>query len=151
MTDRALRFRARRTIRFGWAACHWCGATADLMPHHLDGHEENNTPANLLLVCRSCNVRAGNTLRKAGLGRKTRQYNPFYVITNPAEKGAEGLAEWIEAARVATGQIHPARMPLEQAIRTVQATPPARRTRFAREIWALRRERGTDRNAAIPF
>ncbi len=127
----------------GCDACHWCGANRDLMPHHLDGHEENNDPRNLLLVCRSCNTRAGIVLRRAGIGRLTRQYNP-------AQGGAESLAEWIEAARVATGQIHPREMPLEKAIAIVHATPPYRRSQFAEEIWAIRRARGTDKTA-VPF
>lgn len=113
------------------------------MPHHLDGHEENNRPANLLLVCRSCNALAGLSLRGAGLGRPTRQYNPV-------QAGAETLAEWVQAARVATGQIHPKEMPLPRAVAIVQATPAYRRSQFAKEIWEIRRARGTDKTAA-PF
>ena len=114
------------------------------MPHHLDGREEHNHPANLLLVCRSCNARAGAALRRAGLGRLTRQYNP-----SPA--GAQTLAEWVQAARTATGQLHGKEMPLARAVAIVQATPPSRRTAFAKQIWEIRRDRGTDKPSAPPF
>ena len=66
VTDRAQRYRANRCIRGAAKVCHACGAKRDLMPHHLDGHEENNNPANLLTVCRACNVRAGAALRRSG-------------------------------------------------------------------------------------
>ena len=43
---------------------------------HLDGHEENGEPENLIWTCRACNTRLGVVFKRLGLGRRTRQYNP---------------------------------------------------------------------------
>lgn len=40
-------------------------------------------------------------------------------------------------------------MDLRGAIDLIHDTPPAKRSEFAREIWRLRREHGTDRQ--MPF
>jgi hypothetical protein len=42
-------------------------------------------------------------------------------------------------------------MTVPAAVAMVQATPPARRSEFAAEIWARRRERGTDKRDEVPF
>jgi hypothetical protein len=42
-------------------------------------------------------------------------------------------------------------MTVPAAVEMIRATPPARRSEFAREIWARRRERGTDRGDSVPF
>ena len=36
-------------------------------------------------------------------------------------------------------------MTVPAAVEMIRATPPARRSEFARQIWALRREHGTDK------
>src|SRR6516225_8298203 len=54
---------------------------------HVDGEERNTHPHNLMWTCRSCNVRCGVTPKRAGLGRRTRQYNP-------EGEGAKTLAQW---------------------------------------------------------
>ena len=101
---------------------------------HIDGHEENSDPANLIWTCRSCNVRCGNTLRRAGLSRLTRQYNP--------SGGAQTLAQWLTAVMSMRGQNDA--MPVTDAVQLIHATPAARRSEFGREIWELRRQRATD-------
>jgi hypothetical protein len=42
-------------------------------------------------------------------------------------------------------------MTVPAAVEMIRATPPARRSEFASEIWAKRRERGTDRKEQVPF
>jgi hypothetical protein len=84
ITDRALRYRANRQPPPGPRICCLCGATRNVEVGHVNGHEEDTAAANLLWTCRGCNVRCGNTLRRAGIGRLTRQYNP-------AGAGAENL------------------------------------------------------------
>ncbi len=52
-----------------------CGSGRNIDIGHIDGHEEDNSPANTFFTCRRCNVLSGNTLRAAGLGRLTHQRN----------------------------------------------------------------------------
>jgi len=40
-------------------------------------------------------------------------------------------------------------MAVADAVALIRATPPGERSRFAREIWGIRRQRTTDR--AVPF
>ena len=94
VSDRALRYRANRTPPPGERRCAFCGSTRTVEVGHVDGFEENTAPYNLTWTCRSCNTTMGVVFKRAGLGRRTRQFNPF----NPArDGGAENLAEWMEA------------------------------------------------------
>jgi hypothetical protein len=142
VTDRALRYRANANAPPGDRRCCLCGSTRNVEIGHVNGHEEDCSTANLFWTCRSCNVRCGNTLRHAGLGRLTHQYNP------PSE-GAPNLGAWVNAVLSLKGDPG-GNMPVSEAIAMVRATPPARRSSFARDIWDLRRRRGTDRTAP-PF
>ncbi len=108
---------------------------------HLDGHEENTAPANLIWTCRRCNVRCANTLRAAGLGRKTHQFNP-------ASEGARTLGAWMNAVMSMKGEPG-GNMSVADAVALIHATPPAARSRFAKQIWGIRRKRGTD--TRVPF
>jgi hypothetical protein len=102
----------------------------------LDGFEENTEPANLVWACKSCNTSIGLVLKHAGIGRRTRQLNP-------SAEGASTLAQWVTAVLSMKGQsdaMHPA-----AAIDIIHATPPDVRSRFAKAIWRIRRQRGTDR------
>ena len=40
-------------------------------------------------------------------------------------------------------------MPVADAVAMIRATPPEERSQFAREIWHIRRQRGTD--TQVPF
>lgn len=104
--------------------------------HHLDGEELNTEPQNLAWMCRSCNVVIGRVMQRHGLGRRTRQYNPD-------SRGARTLAQWVTAVLALHGESQT--MKVADAIALVHATPPEQRSRFAREIWRIRRDRGTDR------
>jgi hypothetical protein len=42
-------------------------------------------------------------------------------------------------------------MDVDAAVAMIRATPPAKRSEFASEIWAKRREHGTDSGDAVPF
>ena len=117
-----------------------CGSTRNVEVGHVNGHEEDTSPANLLWTCRTCNVRCGNTLRRYGLGRLTRQYNP-------GAAGAENLGQWMNAVMSMKGE--GGTMTVSDAVAMIRATPPEDRSRFAREIWARRRQRGTD--LQVPF
>jgi hypothetical protein len=40
--------------------CQLCGATKNVDVHHIDGNYQNNTPDNLMIVCRSCHMKLHN-------------------------------------------------------------------------------------------
>jgi hypothetical protein len=136
-----LRYRANADPPPGPRICCLCGSRRNVEVGHVNGHEEDSAPGNLFWTCRACNVRCGNVLRRAGLGRLTRQYNP-------ASEGAPNLGAWINAVQSAKGDPG-GNMPVAEAVAMIRATPPDERSRFAREIWDQRRRRGTDR--AVPF
>ena len=142
VTDRALRYRANRHPPPGPRICALCGSEKNVEVGHVDGHEENCSPANTFWTCRPCNVRCGNTLRRAGLGRLTRQYNPA------ASSGAENLGQWMNAVMSIKGDSG-GTMSVSDAVAMIRGTPLEQRSRFAREIWAIRRRRGSD--GRVPF
>ncbi len=76
ITDRAKRYRANSETSDWPRVCMFCGSTKDLQVDHLDGFEENGEAENLLMLCRSCNQLKSAIYKKAGLGRRTVQYNP---------------------------------------------------------------------------
>ena len=105
--------------------------------HHIDGREENVTRENLAWACRPCNVKIGRAMQAAGLGRRTRQFNPA--------AGARSLGQWLTAVLSAKGENDS--MNVADAVAMIHATSPRMRSAFAREIWERRRARGTD----VPF
>lgn len=71
ISDRAWRYLANHpSIRPHGHHCIFCGKIHGLMVGHLDGHEENFNPANLVPTCRSCNSYCAITLKDARLGRR---------------------------------------------------------------------------------
>jgi len=113
----------------------FCGSKRNVEVHHIDGNEHNNAPSNLAWACRSCNTRIGVVMNRAGLGIRTHQLNPSH-------EGARTLAQWVTAVLSMKGQSDA--MEPAAAIEVIHATPPARRSAFAREIWHIRREHGTN-------
>jgi hypothetical protein len=108
----------------------------------VDGHEANGAARNLIWTCRACNVRCAHTLKRAGLGRRTHQYNPG------KSDGAERLGQWMNAVMSIKGDSG-GTMDVSDAVSMIHATSPEQRSRFAREISAIRRRRGRD--GTVPF
>lgn len=154
VTDRALRYRANAHAPEGPEVCCFCGARKSIDVGHLDGHEENNEPDNLAWLCRSCNVASGNTMRQAGMGRLTKQYNP---------KGATTVGEWVQAVGAITphkGRKYAGRnyglaseMPVAEAVAIIRATSPAKRAQFASQLGKHKsaRRRQNPENGAAHF
>ena len=146
ITDRAKRYRSNAPgcRPPGPRLCALCGSVRNVEVGHANGLEDDISPENLIWTCRSCNVRCGNVLRRAGLGRKTRQYNP-------AGDGAKNLGQWLNAVLSLRGE--GGTMSVADAVAIVHATPPEDRSRFAREIWSKRRSRygPSGRKDAPPF
>jgi hypothetical protein len=101
------------------------------MVAHVDGDESNGSAENLGLTCRSCNAKVAHAMKQAGIGRRTRQYNP-------RGQGAQTLAQWMAAVMSMKGESD--QMPVDAAVEMIHASD---RSQFAREIWRLRREHGT--------
>lgn len=139
VTDRALRYSAVQQAP-PRTPCLWCGRKSTEVAH-VNGHEEDTRHQNLGWTCRSCNVKCGITLRDAGLGRRTRQYNPHTV-------GAQTLGAWLNAVQSMKGEPG-GTMDVAEAVALIHATPQDQRSNFAKEIWAVRRKRGTD--TVVPF
>jgi hypothetical protein len=135
VTDRALSYRANTCPPPGPRVCAFCGSARNVDVGHINGHEEDNDPANLLWQCRTDNVLSANTLRAAGIGRLTRQYNP-------ASQGATSLGQWLTAVFAMKGESN--EMTVPAAVAMIRATPPEKRSEFGREIWSKRRAHGTD-------
>ena len=147
VTDRALRYRANRTPPAGERRCAFCGArNRTVEVGHVDGHEEHSERRNLIWTCRACNTKTGKHFRRIGAGRPTRQYNPARRRKN-ADSGASSIGQWLIAVSSMKGESDAMTVPA--AVAMIHATPAARRSEFAKRIWALRRQRGTDR--IVPF
>ena len=139
-----MRYRANATPPPGPRRCAFCGTATRVEVGHVNGHEENNDPANLLWTCRPCNVRCGNTLRRAGIGRLTRQYNPD-------ARGAASLGQWIMAITSMKGESGVMTVPA--AVAMIHATPPEDRSEFQAEAWRKRKRLygKSGRSETVPF
>jgi len=154
VTDRALRYRANQNAPDGPEICAFCGSKTSIDVGHIDGHEENNDPDNLIWICRSCNVASANTMRNAGMGRLTRQYNPH---------GATTVGEWMQAVGAITphkGRKYAGKsygltsdMPVSEAVAMIRATSPAKRREFASQLSKHRgrRSRSNPESGAARF
>lgn len=136
LSDRGLRYRSRQCAPPGPRICALCGSTANVEVHHINGFEEDTEPINIVWACRSCNVSAGIAMKRAGLGRRVRQFNP-------QGQGAKSLGQWLTAVLSMKGESDA--MDTAAAVDMIRATPPERRSEFAQRIWEIRRRRGTDR------
>jgi hypothetical protein len=99
---------------------------------HIDGDETNTTPENLAWTCRPCNQRVAANMKKAGVGRRTKQYNP------KKRKGASDYREYARALGILDGS---AIGDVSAAVALIHATPMGKRSEFQKDIWAVRKER----------
>lgn len=141
ITDRAQRYRAQSAIAQTDRRCVYCGTKRGRLDvEHINGDESDSRSRNLAYACRSCNTRKGVVFRNAGFGKRTRQFNP-----RGQSAGARSLGQWIQAVLTVKGQ--GGSMSLPAAVDLIRATPPARRSEFAAEIWRRRKERSSE----VPF
>lgn len=136
LTDRALRYRANAEPPPGEKICAFCGSRRFVEVGHIDGHEENTNPRNLIWNCRACNTQMGMHFKRRGAGRRTHQYNP--------SGGAKTLGAWINAVMSMKGESQAENaMSVRDAVQLIHDTPHSRRSRFAEELYELRRRKGT--------
>ena len=151
ITDRAKRYRANseQCRPTGPRVCA-CGSTKNLGVGHLDGNEDNGDRSNLAWQCKSCNAKQAHADKKAGKGKRTRQFNPRRPKVNTRGKKAKPPADSIPnlaAYSIAVSQHR--RGAHDEGGRIIHATPPHIRRQYAREIAARKAERGT--NTRVPF
>lgn len=161
ITDRAKRYRAQRANEQTEHRCIYCGRpgrpgqrAGELHAEHINGREDDSSPANIAYACRPCNTAKGAYFARVKFGKRTRQYNPTKA------GGAANVAEWLEAvgsivprkgAQYA-GQNYGAggRMSTAAAVAMIRATPADKRSEFAAKIWQSRHSRARAGDS-VPF
>jgi hypothetical protein len=98
ITDRASRYRANACPPPGAVICAFCGSTRNVEVGHISGDERDSSAENLIWNCRACNTRLGIAFKPAGIGRRTRQFNP------PEAEGAKSLGQWLTAVMSMKGE-----------------------------------------------
>lgn len=146
ITDRAKRYRANlKGVRPDPPKqCGFCGSTKNVGVGHIDGNESHGDHENLMWTCKRCNAIQANLFKGAGLGKRTRQYNPRRA------RGGAQMAEYAAAIKVMRGEFDgdPA-----AAMRTIRATPAAVRSAYTRRTWPTRKAiyGPSGRQGALPF
>ena len=148
VTDRALRYRAQTLMveEPGLRRCLWCGSP-DVEVAHIDGDETHTVRENLAWTCRPCNQRVAANMKRAGVGRRTKQFN-----AGRKRKGASDYREFARALGILDGT---AIGNMDDAIALIHATPKSKRSEFQKDIWTIRKERygesGRKDGGALPF
>jgi len=148
ITDRAKRYRAQHNVS-GPRKCVLCGSKSDLQVMHLDGNESNGDGRNLAYGCRSCNQKLSAAFKKAGLGKRTRQYNPAsgsaptfaqYAWAVSQDRGRRYIpgSGWSEGAHDEAGSI-------------IHATPKRLRVQYAKRFAQSRQRAGRSSRSEVPF
>ena len=131
ITDRAKRYRAQVTARKRVRKCALCGSTKNLVVDHKDGNEAHGKGKNLRILCSSCNMKEAHKKIRKGTGVPLDRYNP----------GADSLGQYVSAAAEHERGAHDA------GGKILHDTPKAQRSKFAKQIWKIRKKHGnaTDR------
>lgn len=132
ITDRAKRYRANtKANRPGPPKrCGYCGSKRSVEIDHINGREADGDPQNLMWACRSCNTRKANMLRKVGLGKLTRQYNP-------AGSRRDQFKAYGDAIKVMRG-VFPG--DVAKAVAVIRGTPRDVRSDYTAKTWTVRRQ-----------
>jgi len=149
ITDRAKRYRANVDgVRpSDPRQCGFCGAKRNVEVHHISGNEADGDPDNLMWGCRRCNTRIGALMKRAGIGRRTRQYNPRRK--NAASKSSQ-LRDYGIAIKIMRGDFPG---DVSKAVATIRATPASIRSSYTARTWPTRRALygASGRQSEIPF
>lgn len=145
ITDRAKRYRAQaRDVRpLPPKQCGFCGRRRNVGVHHVSGNETDGSPANLMWACKRCNARIAHVMKRARLGKRTRQYNP-------SRAGKAQMEAYAAAIKVMRGD-----WPgdVSKAVQTIYDTPAEVRSAYTSRTWRTRRAiyGPTGRQTEIPF
>jgi hypothetical protein len=136
ITDRAKRYRAQKNVK-GPKRCVLCGSTKDLGVMHLDGNETHGESKNLAWGCRSCNQKLSHGFKRAGAGKRTKQFNP--------SQGVPSFEQYAWAVSNHSRGSH------DEGGAVIHATPKSKRIEYAARIAGIKAERGTGRRSEVPF
>lgn len=148
ITDRAKRYRANRPgVRPNLPKkCAVCGSGKNVGVDHKDGDESNGRRSNLGWLCKRCNARKAVLQKAAGVGVRTRQFNPS------RSRGAQSrkLGHYDALIKIMRGEIEGGS---EKAHEDILATDPALRSQYTSNSWAIRRQRygPSGRREKLPF
>jgi hypothetical protein len=92
---------------------------------------------------------AREEIRRVGVAQRVKA--PLTRQFNPSTGGAKSLGQWLTAVASMKGES--TAMPVRDAVAMIRATPPDKRSEFAREIWDRRRAQygPSGRSDAGPF
>jgi HNH endonuclease len=135
ITDRAKRYRAnsRENRPPGPKRCGYCGSRKNVGVDHVNGQESDGAPDNLMWACKSCNAKKTYVLRRAGLGRLTRQYNPGKARGSKRSQ----MQAYGNAIKVMRGVFEG---DVAAAVRTIRETPADIRSAYTSRSWPVRRQ-----------
>jgi hypothetical protein len=133
ISDRAKRYRAneRENIPPGPKQCGFCGRRRNVGVHHITGDENDGDKNNLMWACKSCNGSIAARMKRAGVGRRTVQYNP------PRGSRKDSMKAYGDAIKVMRGVFEG---DVGKAVATIRATPRALRSSFTSRSWPVRRQ-----------
>jgi hypothetical protein len=134
ITDRAKRYRANSPGPAGPKRCGYCGSTRNVGVDHVNGDESDGAAKNLLFACKSCNAKKAALMKRHGLGKLTRQYNP--VGSKRRGSRRDQLEAFGQAIKVMRGQFDG---DVSAAVATIRATPENIRSEYTSRTWAARR------------
>jgi hypothetical protein len=146
ITDRAKRYRANRPgVRPNLPKkCAVCGSGKNVGVDHKDGDESNGRRSNLAWLCKRCNARKAVLQKAAGVGVRTRQFNP--------SRGARSreLAHYDALVKVMRGDLEGNSRKAHEAV--LEADPELR-SQYTSNSWAIRRQRygKSGRREKLPF
>jgi hypothetical protein len=135
ITDRAKRYRANaKDVRPpAPKQCGFCGRRRNVGVHHIYGDEADGAPDNLMWACKRCNAAIAALMKRLGLGKRVKQYNP------PARRGSqrEYMKAYGDAIKVMRGQFDG---DVSAAMATIRATPREVRSAYTSRSWPVRRK-----------
>jgi hypothetical protein len=143
ITDRAKRYRANSAAcrPAGPKVCTYCKSRRNVEVHHRDGNESNGAKKNLGWACRRCNTALGAAFKRAGLGKRTRQYNGRKTKGHTPEFTQYGWAIGMicRKADQRKGLCSPSSDPkVLEAVEIIRSTPADKRREYSRRAAASR-------------
>ena len=149
ITDRAKRYRAnQKDVRPpAPRQCYFCGRRRNVGVHHIDGNEDHGEARNLGWACKRCNGKIAHWMKKAGIGKRVRQFNP---AKRAGGSRRQVMQAYGNAIKVMRGEFDG---DIGAAMATIYATPPSVRSAYTSRSWPVRKQMygPSGRQGELPF